>query len=60
MKKLPFEQLHLLVEKMYAQRFEEHETEAIDRHCLAIQALIEASGWDIDEYLLRWFYGETN
>ena len=60
MKKVSFEQLHFLVEEMYSKRFREDETEAIDRHCLAIQALIESSGWTIDQYLVRWFYGETN
>lgn len=40
---------------MYAKTFPEGDLKAIEDHCLAIQALIEASGWDTDEYLNRWF-----
>lgn len=60
MNKIPFEILHASVEAMYNVKFEEHQLNEIDEHCLTIQAMIEGAGWTTEEYLQRWFYGETN
>lgn len=53
--KIPYAILSVQVERMYAKTFPEGDLKAIEDHCMAIQALIEASGWDTDEYLNRWF-----
>lgn len=58
--KVPYAVLCPLVEAMYQKNFEDHETQAIEKHCLEIQDLIESSGWDLDSYMHRWYYGETN
>jgi hypothetical protein len=55
MVKVPYEILSVAVEKLYAKKFPEGDHKAIEEHCLTIQALIEGSGWDTDEYLNRWF-----
>lgn len=55
MKKIPYEVLSIQVERMYAKTFPEGDLKAIDKHCKTIEALIEGSGWDMDEYLNRWF-----
>jgi hypothetical protein len=58
--RVPYEILCPQVEAMYAKQFEDHELKAIEKHCMTIQALIEGSGWDVDSYMQRWFYGESN
>lgn len=39
---------------MYAMTFPEGDHKSIEEHCLTIQALIEGSGWETEEYLNHW------
>lgn len=54
--KIPYEILSLEVEKLYAVEFPEGiSNRVIEDHCNLISTLIEGCGWDVTEYLNRWF-----
>lgn len=54
--KISYEILSLEVEKLYAREFPEGTSNrVIEDHCNLISTLIESCGWDITEYLNRWF-----
>lgn len=58
MTKIPFEVLQVEVEKLYAVEFPSGTSDkVIEDHCNLIAELIESSGWDITDYLNRWFNG---
>lgn len=60
MKKIAYEVLAPQVEALYSVKFRDDQLKEIEDHCMKIQAMIEASGWDLDEYLQRWLFGESN
>lgn len=51
MNKLPCEYVLREVEKLYQKRFEDHETDAIEKHIAFIVEFIHACGWTEEEYM---------
>lgn len=49
--KLPYEYVNREVDKLYEKRFEDHEVDAINKHCEFIAEFIRACGWTEDEYI---------
>lgn len=60
MSKIPFETLDLQVAQMYAKKFDENDTEAINKWLEGIADLIKACGWTEEEYVQRLMKPEGN
>ncbi len=57
--KVPFNQLYIEVEKLYAKPFESTNISGINEHCDFIRSFIESCGWDVDSYI-RAMFGFNN
>lgn len=51
MHKQPAEYVMREVDKLYEKQFEDHETNAIEKHCEFIAEFIRACGWTEEEYI---------
>jgi len=60
MSRVPFLVVALEVEKLYQKVIAEDNDQAIEDHCEFIANYIEATGWQIDEYLERWMQDDDN
>lgn len=57
MLKLPYEMIHLAVDKVYESVQSEQD---LDKSCKVIEALIVSMGWSVDEYFNRLCYGDES
>ena len=58
--KIPFSILSPVIEDLYKKEFQDHEVKAIEEHIRIIEDVIKWAGWDTEEYMNRWYYGESN
>jgi hypothetical protein len=53
--KLPYEYVALHVDRLYEKKFEDHEDDAIHKHCEFIAEFIRSCGWDEDSFIRAMF-----
>jgi hypothetical protein len=53
--RVPYAIVALEVEKLYSQKFDDSQVEAIEKHCEYIADFIKACSWTEDEYWDQWY-----
>ena len=58
--KIPYEQIAIEVEKLYAQQIDIDDLQAVEEHCNYITQFIESCGWTVEEYTVKSLEDFTN